>query len=185
MQRGDAVWIIMISIHAPREGSDGQSLHRSACRLYFNPRPPRGERLIIVGNSSTSDTFQSTPPARGATPEAEALALARRISIHAPREGSDTKSQYISPGLSHFNPRPPRGERLYIVTTKTSYRNFNPRPPRGERLFGLWLFRLPWLFQSTPPARGATKLVLRMLPILSISIHAPREGSDFLIRQLL
>ena len=93
MQRGDAVWIIMISIHAPREGSDGQSLHRSACRLYFNPRPPRGERLIIVGNSSTSDTFQSTPPARGATILPIQVLPTLYISIHAPREGSYVKEK--------------------------------------------------------------------------------------------
>ena len=57
----------MISIHAPREGSD--ILH--SCLLYdqkyFNPRSPRGERrkggpLVHHGHE-----FQSTLPARGAT----------------------------------------------------------------------------------------------------------------------
>ena len=33
--------------------------------------------------------FQSTPPARGATPFAPRRAAARLISIHAPREGGD------------------------------------------------------------------------------------------------
>ena len=35
--------------------------------------------------------FQSTPPARGATSTAAASRKSRRISIHAPREGGDSK----------------------------------------------------------------------------------------------
>ena len=35
--------------------------------------------------------FQSTPPARGATIEAVATAYCPCISIHAPREGGDSK----------------------------------------------------------------------------------------------
>ena len=33
-------------------------------------------------------------------------------------------------------------------------------------------------FQSTPPARGATLLVLISFAVGAISIHAPREGGD-------
>ena len=79
--------------------------------------------------------------------------------------------------------------------------NFNPRPPRGGRLGGVFVNLSKWIFQSTPPARGAT-LVLGWLwrdfeyfnprpprggrppgaptPIgtFGISIHAPREGGD-------
>ena len=34
------------------------------------------------------------------------------------------------------------------------------------------------LFQSTPPARGATTQTATILGTLIISIHAPREGGD-------
>ena len=34
------------------------------------------------------------------------------------------------------------------------------------------------LFQSTPPARGATNVLLVVAQGLGISIHAPREGGD-------
>ena len=37
---------------------------------------------------------------------------------------------------------------------------------------------MPRLFQSTPPARGATCRVDEEKPVMSISIHAPREGGD-------
>ena len=38
-----------------------------------------------------------------------------------------------------------------------------------------------FVFQSTPPARGATVLCWFSLFICLISIHAPREGGDFMI----
>ena len=34
-------------------------------------------------------------------------------------------------------------------------------------------------FQSTPPARGATKRAKKCVSFFVISIHAPREGGDF------
>ena len=34
------------------------------------------------------------------------------------------------------------------------------------------------LFQSTPPARGATGIIEGVKTIWNISIHAPREGGD-------
>ena len=84
-------------------------------RLYFNPRPPRGERLRFNFRWSMLAKFQSTPSARRATeriynelleieqfqstPSARRATLRRRcrvhdggISIHALREESDSKS---------------------------------------------------------------------------------------------
>ena len=67
--------MIVISIHAPREGGDSNLFVRSTCRRRF----------------------QSTPPARGATrnntPELQITA----ISIHAPREGGDSVTCNMSP----------------------------------------------------------------------------------------
>ena len=103
----------VISIHAPRVGSDrgtgiasgwnwvfqstlpvwgatrvGQpashGIHRN-----FNPRSPCGERLDIVANDHVGTD----------------------ISIHAPRVGSDMEPEPVPIGL-YFNPRSPCGERL-------------------------------------------------------------------------
>ena len=57
-----------------------------------------------------------------------------RISIHAPRKGSDS----------------------FIVSLRISSK----------------------LFQSTPPARGATDALPAIISAVVISIHAPRKGSD-------
>ena len=57
---------------------------------YFNPRPPRGGRPSAVIYLIVRWVFQSTPPARGATAQkAQQVTEYNQISIHAPREGGD------------------------------------------------------------------------------------------------
>ena len=41
-----------------------------------------------------------------------------------------------------------------------------------------WELSLILSFQSTPPARGATKFPACLINYVKISIHAPREGGD-------
>ncbi len=43
----------------------------------------------------------------------------------------------------------------------------------------------PWgrVFQSTPPVRGATLKRSRRTLWISVSIHAPREGSDLALKR--
>ena len=82
--------VFEISIHAPREGGDKPLFPLAVHSGYFNPRPPRGGRhcrpwgrisldpisihapreggdSIGPSRRSTTLSFQSTPPARGAT----------------------------------------------------------------------------------------------------------------------
>ena len=79
---------------------------------------------------------------------------------------------------THFNPRSPHGERLARPRRLRPMGNFNPRSPHGERLFAQDVEFLDSAFQSTLPARGATRGRVRALPHFRISIHAPRTGSD-------
>ena len=56
---------------------------------------------------------------------------------------------------------------------------FNPRPPRGGRPIAYKPYCHGYLlFQSTPPARGATIDGMVITVLDDISIHAPREGGD-------
>ena len=56
--------------------------------------------------------------------------------------------------------------------------SFNPRAPHGaRRLLTVLLVRLRE-FQSTRPARGATRRALSASMIITVSIHAPRTGRD-------
>ncbi len=146
--------------------------------------------------------FQSTLPARGATTYFLRFThYDSSISIHAPRTGSDCAAWCRAGGLPYFNPRSPHGERHVRVagneqviaisihaprtgsdadagaqTGKTG--DFNPRSPHGERPELLSAGITIVVFQSTLPARGATRVGIKPGRCGQISIHAPRTGSD-------
>ena len=56
------------------------------------------------------------------------------ISIHAPRTGSDYLRYSFVRRFVHFNPRSPHGERRYRSNLRAAPIYFNPRSPHGERL---------------------------------------------------
>ena len=59
----------------------------------------------------SSILFQSTPPARGATPARRILRAIHRISIHAPREGGDHVKDFLRVINIQFQYTRPRGGR--------------------------------------------------------------------------
>ena len=198
----------------------GKCCRRSS---YFNPRSPHGERRPHTISSRAPYTFQSTLPARGATaicwtslwgwifqstlPARGATILRlrqhlrHRISIHAPRTGSDVfvlsqlrrlrifQSTLPARGATFsfrrvaqldldFNPRSPHGERLPPTCARNLWRNFNPRSPHGERQDRAFLNRRIEISIHAPrtgsdDGRGRKKRSKNL-----ISIHAPRTGSD-------
>ena len=126
---------VSISIHAPRGGSDVNQGKKAKQSLDFNPRSPRGERPVLADGHCSPYRFQSTLPAGGATTEHTGLqAGAPRISIHAPRGGSDwarMSEDRIPVTISIHAPR--GGSDKTVNLTQKVYRDFNPRSPRGER----------------------------------------------------
>ena len=171
-----------ISIHAPREGGD---LAADCCKTvfsdfnprpprggrlahcasgprwpYFNPRPPRGGRLLPWAWCTCTSAFQSTPPARGATLFVTVHNhLHQVISIHAPREGGD-RIKRDTREISRISIHAPReGGDSYSSADSTPYS----------------------LFQSTPPARGATQGRGIGGQRARISIHAPARGATLLL----
>ena len=147
-----------ISIHAPREGSDGS-----------NYPPPRTQKISIHAPREGSDGSNYPPP------------RTQKISIHAPREGSDVTICGTFSIREDFYPRSPRGERqrqkracaafLFISihapregsdgsgrqAGKHRPQHFYPRSPRGERLIRKSRVKKQTKFLSTLPARGATE----------------------------
>ena len=146
----------IISIHAPREGGDFPAQRDADGRRISIHAPREGGDLLYGEISALCDRFQSTPPARGATAADVPLIHGIAISIHAPREGGDSSLSIVTSHYMYFNPRPPRGGRLVLAAAR-------PNPTE---------------FQSTPPARGATKEFTFYWIYSVISIHAPREGGD-------
>ena len=168
-----------ISIHAPREGSDGAIVTGIGDLMDFNPRSPRGERREtgLVGSGVVGISIHA--PREGSdgiggrcggvlgdfnprSPRGERLTgphpvhIHGAISIHAPREGSDPRVQRGAhyPGISIHAPR--EGSDAKAPPWPWVAYNFNPRSPRGERLPQPDGPTWPWVFQSTLPARGAT-----------------------------
>ena len=130
-----ADFVELISIHAPRTGSDVRARGRQADPDDFNPRSPHGERLGSPPAQLHQDgQFQSTLPARGATELALRVLQILYISIHAPRTGSDDRADAGERPRKRFQSTlPARGATGFPAVAPSS---------------------AP--FQSTLPARGAT-----------------------------
>ena len=123
-----------ISIHAPRTGSDGNRRKTAPSPDDFNPRSPHGERRKGgVPQALEAVHFNPRSP-HGERPQrclrANRLLL---ISIHAPRTGSDLKKSGAEFDYSNFNPRSPHGERRTGFYRPQCSTDFNPRSPHGER----------------------------------------------------
>ncbi len=196
----------VISIHAPREGCDGLRQMPKLRPNNFNPRTPRGVRPWSTLHTSQSGVisihapregcdlstttawtrwrteFQSTHPARGATASDPPPVPDWKISIHAPREGCDRTSTSARVPWRLISIHAPREGCDRGTSTNTAANTLK--------------------FQSTHPARGATRPALghsqiphtdfnprtprgvrqgrrgRRRGYRLISIHAPREGCD-------
>ena len=149
--------LTIISIHAPRTGSDFACVFPPLNALHFNPRSPHGERQYFSG-------FKT---------------LNIGISIHAPRTGSDFGIFVPTYTDAYFNPRSPHGERHSDVMLNNKFPMISIHAPRTgsdpSELYKLTLSRISIhaprtgsdpqgfksrrahaRFQSTLPARGAT-----------------------------
>ena len=150
----------VISIHAPRTGSDVGYRVRTAGAGNFNPRSPHGERPTMLSRQTSTATFQSTLPARGAT-------------IFRTR---------IRGSASNFNPRSLHGERRGERGAVQLLQDFNPRSLHGERLRCKPAFSRIGVFQSTLPARERPSLAPAPSPASRNfnprSLHGERRRSE-------
>jgi len=149
----------LISIHAPRGGSDKIRIAVKAKKRRFQSTLPVGGATPRKSTCSVSAwIFQSTLPVGGATLAADDVALVGIISIHAPRGGSDfPQGRPGACNTAYFNPRSPWGERRCVcLGCCDGFEHFNPRSPWGERLqLSRRIIPRP-KFQSTLPVGGAT-----------------------------
>ena len=148
-----------ISIHAPREGSDV----RHVARLL------------------RSSTISIHAPREGSDGRNPVQRQHQKISIHAPREGSDWMPWLKSIVAQIFlSTLPVRGATDGIRCSVSIKRFLSTLPVRGAtshpHVVGFQLGG----FLSTLPVRGATFWLIFRSLYSSISIHAPREGSDFM-----
>ena len=83
----------------------------------------------------------------------------------------------------YFNPRSPHGERRASATLGFSVIYFNPRSPHGERRIARTAAGIAFIFQSTPPAWGATFVAMRTAWRLSIFQSTPPHGERLLLSE--
>ena len=145
-----------VSIHAPREGCDGDPRGKLFTGTVSIHAPREGCDLALVTYHLYYKVFQFTHPWRGATLDTSLCCGVVHVSIHAPREGCDC-----------------------IVRAGRRCRcRFNSRTPGGVRPDLNDLDKICSGFQFTHPGRGATHAELRGHGRELVSIHAPREGCD-------
>ena len=149
--------------------------------LGFNSRTPGGVRHGLLVHGSGCYLFQFTHPGRGATEIARLLQEWEVVSIHAPREGCDSRFALISLDDSRFQfTHPGRGATSLFTCVSKVFSGFNSRTPGGVR--HLIMADVPniLMFQFTHPGRGATNPRETAKVASLVSIHAPREGCDIL-----
>ena len=170
--------IEVISIHAPRTGSDTQAIGSKLLQVHFNPRSPHGEREHRYVMVSQWVEFQSTLPARGATSTAvrclhisgfQSTLPARGATITTAGRATPVIFQSTLPARGATNPpdEGPVARAISIHAPRTGSDGRRERPKTATKRF-----------QSTLPARGATTDGDAQAPPRKISIHAPRTGSD-------
>ena len=205
LERG-ATATAYISIHAPREGGDllpqvpvAQlviSIHAPArgrrdCMRsypdggYFNPRPREGGDICMKVSTSPTRSFQSTPPARGATQKSSVAYSQRWYFNPRPREGGDRRTSSVRTLRCTFQSTPPaRGATFFQLPAKPvciisihapreggdagqeiapgGLHDFNPRPPRGGRLhFRQIIPTSSFHFNPRPPRGGRLNRLIR------------------------
>ena len=149
--------LIAISIHTPHAGSDrGIGKHREIA-VDFNPHSPCGERRPFFFSITTSCSFQSTLPMRGATTtDYQLLYIPFNFNPHSPCGERLNEHMQMALTIANFNPHSPCGERRHNQRLICDRYYFNPHSPCGER---------------QTPFCGAVGCSY-------ISIHTPHAGSD-------
>ena len=167
-----------ISIHAPRTGSDCAGRNGRTEQQDFNPRSPHGERPGPHSTNKNAISFQSTLPARGATPPKHGSTRIPGISIHAPRTGSDRDWKRGAENPERISIHAPRtGSDDISAIAKDKYNQFQSTlPARGATDAGTKR-GTSGQFQSTLPARGATMADVRDGPLYRFQSTLPARGA--------
>ena len=149
----------LISIHAPRGGSDAVAVFPAALTAISIHAPRGGSDLDYRASIRRAESFQSTLPVGGAT------GLLRWNAL-----------PYI------FQSTLPGGGATIYVRMERSYPEISIHAPRGGSDFNVTTAStVQAKFQSTLPVGGATICPCDICPPVEISIHAPRGGSDVLL----
>ena len=171
-------YLTKISIHAPRTGSDASFLVSQNLGFPFQSTlPARGATPCIRITDAVVD-ISIHAPRTGSDPPCCAFSTAgKRISIHAPRTGSDRMAGYkiLWANISIHAPRTGSDSRTHGSANNDAH--FNPRSPHGERRKGKAPLNRKQSFQSTLPARGATEQAFLRTASIAFQSTLPARGA--------
>ncbi|QTA93752.1 Uncharacterized protein dnm_098560 [Desulfonema magnum] len=167
-----------VSIHAPRAGSD--QLWLCALSVFsVSIHAPRAGSDVCCFQAWDGILVSIHAPRAGSDVTSITKRNARRIvSIHAPRAGSDFHTRDNDRILIWFQSTPPVRGATSFLRVRISLLFQSTPPVRGATLRNGRLDSRCEGFQSTPPVRGATRIYRAILDHGTVSIHAPRAGSD-------
>ena len=130
-----------------------------ACpRRYFNPRSPHGERLTFYEAITQNRKISIHAPRTGSDYTLITLGRVLEISIHAPRTGSDDHVPLIkrlTSTISIHAPRTGSDTTSFFPTSETIWISIHAPRTGSDRSDGCG--GGGFKFQSTLPARGATR----------------------------
>ena len=195
---------LVISIHAPRTGSDCLKTQRRNWRKNFNPRSPHGERRKVTPVIDMVQNFNPRSPHGERQTRLDGHDRAIQFQSTLPARGATTPPRPRCRCCCHFNPRSPHGERQSITVTiaveihisthaprtgsdrppcppTTAIAHFNPRSPHGERLAMMYANGATQAISIHAPRTESDCIRRTKYRKRGISIHAPRTGSDLRI----
>ena len=160
----------MISIHAPREGSDVSHAPQVGNGFHFYPRSPRGERPGLRAGPLSLQEFLSTLPARGATGLLLPLLLGFRDFYPRSPRGERLKTcSYVAKYVIFLSTLPARGATFVLVVVVQWIFISIHAPREGSDVGAVYVAIVCALFLSTLPARGATANVLKNKRLPSVA----------------
>ena len=123
----------IISIHAPREGSDKVFRTLEAAIRYFNPRSPQGERHPCIPDLDTRTHFNPRSPQGERPPAPSGFLLVAIFQSTLPAGGATTSYDLPTIAIIISIHAPRRGSDLCESLWMALRGYFNPRSPQGER----------------------------------------------------
>ena len=172
----------MLSIHAPREGSDPPQICTARSSADFNPRSTYGERWSNINLLIHQVNFNPRPPTGSDLPSAGRSVVGLGISIHAPLTGSDGIPSFLLKSARISIHAPHTGSDSLLGYPGARLPQFQSTLPSRGAMKGVGCGLNGVQLQSTLHIRGAMPPMMRRRSFRFISIHAPRsEGSDLVL----
>ncbi len=167
-----------ISIPAPRAGSDvAPKRPLTVDELFQSPLPVRGATLLATAIFLNMIDFNPRSPCGERPARGNGGVFISRISIPAPRAGSDVWLRLLSAFQQYFIPAPVRGANTCGRPIHQNLEYFNPRSPCGERPSHLPSFFNDRDINPRAPCGGATSIFRVVVQKFEISIPLPVRGA--------